>query len=62
MNLLTMLGGSRRRGGGGISPTMLAVIGVLAYRTLKGKGRLAEALGAEPAESRGLADGPPAGL
>ena len=58
MNLLTMLGGSRRRGGRGISPAMLAVAGVLAYRTLKGKGRLADTLGAEPADR---ANGPLAG-
>ena len=44
MNLFTLLGGSSR-GGARISPTMLAVLGVLAYRTLKGKGRLADLLG-----------------
>ena len=44
MNMLNMLGGSPR-GRGMVSPTMLAVLGVLAYRTLKGKGRLAEMLG-----------------
>jgi uncharacterized protein YidB (DUF937 family) len=38
------LGGGRRRGGG-MSPIALAVLGALAYRTLKGKGRLAEILG-----------------
>jgi uncharacterized protein YidB (DUF937 family) len=36
------LGGSR---GGGMSPITMALLGVLAYRTLHGKGRLAEMLG-----------------
>jgi uncharacterized protein YidB (DUF937 family) len=44
MSLLNMLGGSSR-GRGTVSPAVLAVLGVLAYRTLKGKGRLADALG-----------------
>ena len=48
MNLFSLLGGSPR-GGTRISPTMLAVLGVLAYRTLKGKGRLADLLGTGPA-------------
>jgi uncharacterized protein YidB (DUF937 family) len=33
---------------GGMSPLMLALIGVLAYRTMQGKGRLAEMLGRQP--------------
>jgi uncharacterized protein YidB (DUF937 family) len=42
MALIDMLGGGRgRRGGGGMSPVKMAVLGLLAYRTLKGKGRLA---------------------
>ena len=49
MNMLNMLGGSQR-GRGGMSPAVMAVLGVLAYRTLKGKGRLAELLpGSSPA-------------
>jgi uncharacterized protein YidB (DUF937 family) len=36
------LGGSR---GGGMSPITMALLGVLAYRTLHGKGRLADMLG-----------------
>jgi uncharacterized protein YidB (DUF937 family) len=44
MSLLNMLGGSPR-GRSTVSPAVLAVLGVLAYRTLKGKGRLADALG-----------------
>lgn len=38
--------GGRR--GGGMSPLMLALLGVLAYRTLHGKGRLADMLGMHP--------------
>jgi uncharacterized protein YidB (DUF937 family) len=49
MGLLDILGGPSRRGGamsrGGMSPIMMAVLGVLAYRTMKGKGRLADMLG-----------------
>lgn len=44
MNLLNTLGGSTA-GRGKVSPALLAVLGVLAYRTLKGKGRLADLLG-----------------
>src|SRR5688572_14492625 len=39
-----VLGGGARRGGG-MSPITMALLGVLAYRTMKGKGRLAEMLG-----------------
>ena len=39
-----------------MSPTVLAVLGLLAYRTLKGKGRLADLLGGSP-----QAPGAPAG-
>ena len=47
--MLNYLGGSQRRRGT-VSPTVLAVLGLLAYRTLKGKGRLAELLqGSSPA-------------
>jgi len=43
MGMFDVLGGGRRSGG--FSPIALAVLGTLAYRTLKGKGRLAEILG-----------------
>jgi uncharacterized protein YidB (DUF937 family) len=43
MGMFDILGGGNRRGG--MSPIALAVIGALAYRTLKGKGRLADMLG-----------------
>lgn len=46
--------GGRR--GGGMSPLMLALLGVLAYRTLHGKGRLADMLGMHP---EGQAPGAP---
>lgn len=42
MGLLNSLGGNRR---GGMSPVMMGLMGLLAYRTLKGKGRLADVLG-----------------
>jgi uncharacterized protein YidB (DUF937 family) len=46
MGLLdSVLGGGMRRSSGGISPITMALLGLLAYRTLKGKGRLAEMLG-----------------
>ena len=62
-NLLNMLGGSSR-GRGGMSPTMLALLGVLAYRTLKGKGRLADMLGTAtgPGAAAGRSPSPLAGL
>jgi uncharacterized protein YidB (DUF937 family) len=44
MALLDVLSGSRRRGSG-MSPLTMGLIGLLAYRTLKGKGRLADMLG-----------------
>ena len=52
MNLFSLLGGASR-GGTRISPTILAVLGVLAYRTFKGKGRLADLLGTGPAGTAG---------
>ena len=42
-----LFGGGRR---GGMSPITMALMGVLAYRTFKGKGRLAEMLGRKPAD------------
>ena len=41
--MFNTLGGDRR--GGGMSPIMLGLMGLLAYRTLKGKGKLADMLG-----------------
>lgn len=43
-----MLGNLFGGGRGGMSPITLALMGVLAYRTLKGKGRLADMLGRKP--------------
>src|ERR1044071_7139096 len=40
--MFNTLGGNRR---GGMSPVMLGLMGLLAYRTLKGKGKLADMLG-----------------
>jgi uncharacterized protein YidB (DUF937 family) len=54
LNLLNMLGGSPR-GRGRVSPALLAVLGVLAYRSLKGKGRLADLAG--PSAAGGLTGG-----
>jgi uncharacterized protein YidB (DUF937 family) len=48
MGLLDVLGGGRNKGGG-VSPITLALLGLLAYRTYKGKGRLAEMLGRDKA-------------
>jgi uncharacterized protein YidB (DUF937 family) len=57
-----LLGGLLGGGRGGMSPLTLALLGVLAYRTFKGKGRLADMLGrsgntAAPGESGGLLGG-----
>jgi uncharacterized protein YidB (DUF937 family) len=54
LNFLNMLGGSRL-GRGRVSPALLAVLGVLAYRSLKGKGRLADLVG--PSAAGGLTGG-----
>jgi uncharacterized protein YidB (DUF937 family) len=40
-----LLGGGRNRGG--MSPITMALLGLLAYRTMQGKGRLADMLGTE---------------
>jgi uncharacterized protein YidB (DUF937 family) len=58
MGLLNSLGGGRR-GGGGMSPVMMGLMGLLAYRTLKGKGRLADMLGT--GDASGAAGGPLSG-
>ena len=53
-----LLGGLLGGGSGGMSPLTMALLGVLAYRTFKGKGRLADMLGrsgaAGPGEGGGL--------
>ena len=60
--MLNYLGGSQR-GRGTVSPTVLAVLGLLAYRTLKGKGRLAELLqGSPPAPGAPAGNSPVAGV
>lgn len=45
MGILDSFGSGSQRGGGGMSPIMVGLMGLLAYRTLKGKGRLADMLG-----------------
>jgi len=45
MGLLDNIFGGGSQSGGKLSPLTLALLGVLAYRTLHGKGRLAEMLG-----------------
>jgi uncharacterized protein YidB (DUF937 family) len=53
MGLLDVLGGSGARrggGGGGMSPITMALLGLLAYRTYQGKGRLADMIGRKPPE------------
>jgi len=59
MGLLDIVLGRTNTGSTGMSPITMALLGVLAYRTLHGKGRLAEMLGGA---SPGLAPGqaPPA--
>jgi uncharacterized protein YidB (DUF937 family) len=52
MGLFDILGGSRRSSG--MSPLTMALLGVLAYRTMKGKGRLADMLGAGKSTGGGL--------
>jgi uncharacterized protein YidB (DUF937 family) len=46
--MFNTLGGNR---GSGMSPIMVGLMGLLAYRTLKGKGRLADMLGTNQASS-----------
>ncbi len=59
MSLLNMLGGGRR--GGGMSPVTMALLGLLAYRTVKGKGRLADMLGTNKPAAGGVPGGAPGG-
>ena len=56
MGLLdSVLGSQPRSASGGMSPITMALLGVLAYRTLHGKGRLAEMLGQSTPSSAGQA-------
>ena len=59
MGMLDSLGGGRH--GSGMSPIMMGLMGLLAYRTLKGKGRLADMFGTGTGESAGGASGPLSG-
>lgn len=43
-----VLGGGTAASGGGMSPLTMALMGLLAYRTFQGKGRLADMLGRNP--------------
>jgi uncharacterized protein YidB (DUF937 family) len=56
MGLLDGLRGPTRRGGG-MSPITMAMLGLLAYRTMKGKGRLADMLGTGAGAGTGTAGG-----
>lgn len=55
MGFLNQLGGGQR--GSGMSPVMMGLMGLLAYRTLKGKGRLADMLGTGGAAGGALSGG-----
>jgi uncharacterized protein YidB (DUF937 family) len=55
--MFNTLGGNRR---GGMSPIMVGLMGLLAYRTLKGKGRLADMLGTDQGSS-GVGNAPAGG-
>jgi len=59
MGLLDILGGSgaQRGGGSGMSPITMALLGLLAYRTYQGKGRLADMIGRKPDASGAAAGG-----
>lgn len=59
MGLLDSLGGGPTHRSGGMSPIVMAMIGLLAYRTMKGKGRLGEMLGT--GTEGGTAPGGPGG-
>jgi uncharacterized protein YidB (DUF937 family) len=48
--MFNTLGGGNR-GRGGMSPIMVGLMGLLAYRTLKGKGKLADMLGTNQADA-----------
>jgi uncharacterized protein YidB (DUF937 family) len=55
--MFNTLGGNRS---GGMSPIMVGLMGLLAYRTLKGKGRLADMLGTNQTSS-GVGNAPAGG-
>jgi uncharacterized protein YidB (DUF937 family) len=67
MGLLDSVLGGQSQSSGGMSPITMALLGLLAYRTFQGKGRLAEMLGQKPGDSSaapssgGLSAGVPAG-
>jgi uncharacterized protein YidB (DUF937 family) len=57
-----VLGGGTAPSGGGMSPLTMALMGLLAYRTFQGKGRLADMLGRNPGSpSIGMPDAPNSG-
>lgn len=58
MGLFDSLGSNRS--GGGMSPLTMGLLGLLAYRTFNGKGRLADMLGRTP-EGRADTDRPTTG-
>jgi uncharacterized protein YidB (DUF937 family) len=62
MGLLDSVLGGGRRSGGGMSPITMALLGLLAYRTMKGKGRLADMLGRGEGGSAGGSGGGLGGL
>jgi len=53
MGLLDSALGRTNAGSGGMSPLTLALVGLLAYRTFQGKGRLGQMLGAAPSQAPG---------
>jgi uncharacterized protein YidB (DUF937 family) len=61
MGLLDILGGGRNRDSGGMSPITMALLGLLAYRTYQGKGRLADMLGRNKTDDLGGGLSPTAG-
>jgi uncharacterized protein YidB (DUF937 family) len=62
MGLLDILGGGGTNRGG-MSPMILALMGVLAYRTMRGQGRLANILGTSPSpQAQGEGNGVLGGL
>ncbi|HEY4405468.1 MAG TPA: YidB family protein [Xanthobacteraceae bacterium] len=54
------LGGTGTSSGGGMSPITMALMGLLAYRTFEGKGRLADMLGRTPGGAAAPSSGIPA--
>jgi uncharacterized protein YidB (DUF937 family) len=51
MGLLDSVLGGQAQSSGGMSPITMALLGVLAYRTFQGKGRLADMLGRKPGDT-----------